>query len=63
MVQSSTAKFMTCAHLECQTWGANHDLQIKVFTRLMNALCCGQTLPLPKVLTNYLDGLGLGLRA
>jgi hypothetical protein len=44
------------AHLECQTWGANHDLQIKVFNRLMNALCCfRQTLPRPKVLTNYLD--------
>jgi len=44
------------AHLECQTWGANHDLQRKVFTGLMNALCCyTQTLPWSKVLTNNLD--------
>jgi len=45
-----------CAHLECQTRGANHDLQINVFVGLMNALCyCRQTLPWPKILTNYLD--------
>jgi hypothetical protein len=42
--------------IERQTLGANHDLQRKVFVRLMNALWCAQqTLLWPKVLTNYLD--------
>ncbi len=35
---------------------ANHDLQIKVFFVLMNALhCCRWTLPWTKGLTNYFD--------
>jgi hypothetical protein len=54
MVRSSTIGL--CAHLECQTWGVNHDLQKKMIIGLMNALCCyEQILPRPKVLTNYLD--------
>jgi len=45
-----------CAHLQCQTWGANHELHRKVFVGLMNALCsCKQTLSWPKNLTNHLD--------
>jgi hypothetical protein len=45
-----------CSHLECQTWGANHDLQRKVSIGLTNALCCcRQILPWLKILTNYFD--------
>jgi hypothetical protein len=44
----------------CTPWmsnlGCNRDLQKKMFVQLMNALCCyKQTLPWPKVLTNYFD--------
>ncbi len=56
MAQSLAIGFTICAHLEYQTWGAHHDMQKKVFARLMNALCCcRQILPWPKVLTNYIN--------
>jgi hypothetical protein len=42
--------------LNVKIMGVNYDLQRKMFAGLMNALCCcRQTLPWPKVLTNYLD--------
>jgi hypothetical protein len=56
MAQSSTTRFMTLftpsmSNLVCKPWFAR-----KMFIGLMNALCCcSQTLPWPKVLTNYFD--------